>query len=79
MNSTISGQPSESAVVSYYTLKHASCYTIVACTFLVLYDTGESFQLLSPSNLSTEAYAVLTIGQEVNHDLVTGEKTAVLT
>ncbi|TCD62948.1 hypothetical protein EIP91_006211 [Steccherinum ochraceum] len=56
MNSTISGQPSESAVVSYYTLKHASCYTIVACTFLVLYDTvltiGQEVELIWRSSLT---------------------------
>ncbi|THH28432.1 hypothetical protein EUX98_g5753 [Antrodiella citrinella] len=39
MNSTVSGQPSETAIISYVTLKHAACYTIASCTFLVLYDT----------------------------------------
>jgi len=50
MNSTVSGQSSGAAVISYYSLKHAACYTIVSCTFLVLYDTvltlGQEVELI---------------------------------
>ena len=42
MSDVVSSQPSNAAIVSYYTLKHASCYTIVSCMFVVLYDTRTS-------------------------------------